>query len=73
MIQIKKNEFLKLQGDMTEEEFAKKLNVSRTQIWRVKNNKSKVGEDFISAFKTAYPDLLLENFFNFGVTQNTQE
>ena len=55
--------FLKLQGDLTEVEMAKKLNVSRSQLWRIKTKSSAVGQEFIAKFKNAYPNEPFEKYF----------
>ena len=63
MICIKKEQIYELQGDMTDTEFAKKLGISRTHLWRVRAGKSKVGAVFLSKFKAAYPDKKIEDYF----------
>ena len=52
-----KNDSLTLSG------FAKKLGVSRTQVWRVFNFKSQPGAEFIAKFKKAYPNKDLDEYF----------
>jgi hypothetical protein len=48
---------------MTEIEMAEKINISRSQLWRIKKKNSSVGEVFISKFKKAYPNEPFENYF----------
>jgi transcriptional regulator with XRE-family HTH domain len=48
---------------MTEIEMAEKINISRSQLWRIKKKNSSVGEAFISKFKKAYPNEPFENYF----------
>lgn len=55
--------FNKLQGNMTDVDMAKKLDISRTQLWRVKTKRTNVGQKFIAAFMKAYPNEKIENFF----------
>lgn len=61
-----------IQGSLTESEFSDKLQISRSQLWRIKNNKSNVGIDFLFAVKKAFPNVDLNIFFVNNVTQNTQ-
>lgn len=62
-IRLNLSNFLKLQGDMTEVEMAKKLNVSRSQLWRIKKKSSAVGQEFIVKFKNSYPNEPFEDYF----------
>jgi transcriptional regulator with XRE-family HTH domain len=72
-IRLNLSNFLKLQGDMTEVEMAKKLNVSRSQLWRIKKKSSAVGQEFIIKFKKAYPNEKFEDYFFIeNVEQNQQ-
>ena len=48
---------------MTEVEMAKKINVSRSQLWRIKKKNSAVGQEFIVKFKKAYPNEPFEKYF----------
>lgn len=63
MIRLNLSNFIKLQNNMTESEMAKKLNMSRSQLWRIKKKNSAVGEIFISNFKKNYPEEPLDNYF----------
>jgi DNA-binding Xre family transcriptional regulator len=54
-----------LQGQTSETEYAEKLGVSRTQLWRVKTGKP-VGQKFIAKFKTLYPEKKIEDYFIIG-------
>lgn len=42
---------------------AEKLNISRAQLWRVLNDKSNPGEQFIAGFKVSFPKEEFEKFF----------
>lgn len=63
MIGLNIRMFNELQGNMTDVDMATKLKVSRTQLWRIKNRKSNVGEKFIAAFMEVYPNLKIEDYF----------
>lgn len=63
LLELNVEKFNKLQGDMTDIDMAKKLGISRTQIWRIKNKKTSVGQKFIIAFMKEYPEEKIENFF----------
>lgn len=43
--------------------FALKLGVSRTQLWRILNSKTAVGAEFLSKFFNTYPNLKFEEYF----------
>ena len=55
--ELMKNEALTVTG------FAKKIGVSRTQVWRIFNSKSQPGSEFIAKFKRAYPSKKLDEYF----------
>lgn len=63
MIYLNVEKFNKLQGNMTDMEMAKRLNISRTQLWRIKNNKTGVGEKFIAAFMREFPNEKIDDYF----------
>lgn len=63
MLELDVKKFNELQGNITDIEMARKLKVSRTQLWRIKNKKSSVGEKFIAAFMETYPSLKIEDYF----------
>lgn len=44
-------------------QLAKKIGVSRTQLWRVLNQQCVPGEQFITGFKIAFPNYEFEKFF----------
>ena len=48
---------------MTEVDMARKLKVSRSQLWRIKKKNSAVGQEFIMKFKKAYPNEHFEDYF----------
>ncbi|QGG47322.1 hypothetical protein [Heliorestis convoluta] len=62
-IRLNLSNFLQLQGELTEVEMAKKLKVSRSQLWRIKKKNSAVGQEFIVKFKKAYPKEPFEAYF----------
>lgn len=47
---------------LTDTAMAKKIGISRPQLWRAKGG-SPVGEKFIAGFKSAFPRLDIEEFF----------
>ena len=53
----------KLQGGMTDTAFARKLGISRSQLWRIRNGKSSVGAEFLSKFKAAFPTENTDEYF----------
>ena len=55
MANVNVEKLMKLQGDMTDAQFAKELGVSRTQLWRVRNGYSVPGPGFLQKFKARYP------------------
>lgn len=63
MICINRERFYTLQGELTDTAFAKRLGVSRSQLWRIKNGHCAVGSDFMEKFMIAYPDRLLNEYF----------
>jgi len=50
MIRINEKAFLELQGDISDAAFARKMGISRSQLWRIRTEKSAVGGDFIEKF-----------------------
>lgn len=65
MISINKESFNKLLGkeNLKVSQFANKLGISRTQVWRVLNFKCNPGTEFIARFKQAYPKEKFEEYF----------
>jgi DNA-binding phage protein len=64
MLKIKCEAFLKLiKSERGYTKFAKKLNISRSQLWRVLNAKGFPGEEFIAKFLYAYPDINFDDYF----------
>ena len=66
LLELNIEKFNELQGEMTDVDMANRLGVSRTQLWRIKNKKSNVGEKFISSFMKAYPNKKVEDYFFTG-------
>ena len=62
-IRLNMSNFIKLQGDMTESEMAKTLNISRSHLWRLKTKSSAVGQEFIMKFKNRYPNESVDDYF----------
>ena len=62
-IRLNLSNFQKLQGEMTEVEMAKKLNVSRSHLWRIKKKNSAVGQEFIVKFMNLYPNEPFDDYF----------
>ena len=50
MIRMNVKAFLELQGNISDAAFARKLGISRSQLWRIRTEKSAVGGDFIEKF-----------------------
>lgn len=63
MIRMNVNAFLELQGDISDAAFARKLGVSRSQLWRIRTEKSAVGGDFIEKFMQLYPGKSVNDYF----------
>lgn len=63
LIELNVEMFNKLQGNMTDIDMSIKLSISRTQLWRVKNKKTSVGQKFIAAFMRTYPNEKIEDYF----------
>ncbi len=67
-----KDIIMELQGTMTNSEFAKVLNISRVHLWRIKNDKCKIGVSVMQSIKKEYPTESIDLFFTECVAQNTQ-
>ena len=63
MLCVDIDKLYKLQGDMTDTAFAKKLGISRSQLWRVRNKKSNVGAEFVVKIKECYPEESIDDYF----------
>lgn len=63
MLCINTERMFQLQGEMTDSEFAKKLGISRSQLWRVRTGKSSAGAEFITKFKAAFPTESIDDYF----------
>lgn len=63
MIRMNVKAFLKLQGDISDAAFARKLGVSRSQLWRIRQEKSAVGGDFVEKFMRCYPEKSVNDYF----------
>ncbi len=74
MIRMNVKAFLELQGDISDAEFARKLGVSRSQLWRIRTEKSAVGSDFIEKFMLCFPEKSVNDyFFALSVPKTAQE
>ncbi len=74
MYKVNIDRLYQLQGDLTDEEFAKKLGVSRSQLWRIRNGHSKAGAEFLEKFKRCFPEESIEDiFFASDVPSNEQQ
>ncbi len=71
-LRLNLSNFIKLQGEMTEVEMAGKLNISRSQLWRIKKKNSAVGQEFIMKFKKAYPKERFEDYFFVETVESNQ-
>ena len=63
MIRMNVKAVQELQGDISDAAFARKLGVSRSQLWRIRTEKSAVGEDFIERFMLCFPDKSVNDYF----------
>ncbi len=63
MIRMDMKASLELQGDVSDAEFARRLGVSRTQLWRIRQGKSAVGGEFIEKFMRCYPEKSVNDYF----------
>ena len=63
MIRLNLCKFMNLQKEMTEVDMAKKLRISRSQLWRIKKKNCSVGEKFISGFREAFPQESFDDYF----------
>lgn len=63
MIRINAKAFLELQGDISDAAFARKLGISRSQLWRIRTEKSAVGGDFIEKFMLCFPEKSVNDYF----------
>lgn len=63
MLSVDIDKLYALQGNMTDTAFAKKLGISRSQLWRVRNKKSNVGVEFLVKFKECYPEENVDDYF----------
>lgn len=65
MIKINKQSFEELMREesLSATKFAEKVGISRSQFWRILNERSSVGEGFISKFKRQYPNEPFEKYF----------
>lgn len=60
---------LKSKYKLTMKEMSEKLGISRVQLWRILNNQSNPGEQFIAGFKKAFPTEEFNDFFLLSVLQ----
>ena len=63
MLCINVDKLYELQGNLSETEMAKKLGISRSQLWRIKTKKCSVGNEFIARFKKCFPNESMDNIF----------
>ncbi len=63
MIHINVEKFYELQGELTDTAFAKKIGISRSQLWRARTGHSSVGSEFLVKFKKAFPQVNIEEYF----------
>ncbi|HHY80519.1 MAG TPA: helix-turn-helix transcriptional regulator [Thermoanaerobacter sp.] len=60
---------LKYRYNLTEQELAKRIGISRSQLYRIKKGKSQPGSKFITSLKNAFPDIDLNELVNFKQTE----
>mgnify|MGYP002626575511 CR=1 FL=1 len=74
MIRMNLKAFLELQGNTSDAAFARKLGISRSQLWRIRTEKSAVGGDFIEKFMLCFPEKSVNDyFFAVAVPEAAQE
>jgi len=74
MIRMNVKAFLELQGDISDAAFARKMGISRSQLWRIRTEKSAVGGDFIEKFMLCFPEKSVNDyFFAVGVPETAQK
>lgn len=62
-IKLKKREFQKLQGDLSDADFSKIVGVDKTLLWKIKEEKSNPGSQFVSRVLAKYPKMKFEDLF----------
>lgn len=62
-INVKPGALELLQGCFTDSEFADKIGIDRTMLWRIKTGRNKPGQEFIARILTAYPNKRFEDIF----------
>lgn len=55
---------LKYKYNLTEQELAKRIGISRSQLYRIKKGKSQPGSKFITNFKSTFPDIDLNKLIS---------
>ena len=65
MLCVNIDKLYELQGEMNETQMAKKLGISRSQLWRIKTGHSSVGQEFIAKFKKSFPEIRIDDIFLF--------
>lgn len=63
MLNLDDKRLYELQGQMTDVEFAKKIGISRSQLWRIRTRKSAPGAEFFTKFKRAFPTESIDDYF----------
>ena len=63
MLCVNIDKLYELQGEMNETQMAKKLGISRSQLWRIKTGHSSVGQEFIAKFKKSFPEIRIDDIF----------
>lgn len=68
MIKLKIDEFKELTGEVKDNELAKKMNISTTQLWRVRlpdedPRHNDPGQDFVAGALKAFPSKKFEDLF----------
>ncbi|MEL7566415.1 MAG: helix-turn-helix transcriptional regulator [Dehalobacterium sp.] len=62
-INVKPGALEKLQGKLTDSDFAAFIGIDRTMLWRVKTGRNRPGKEFIARILTAYPHKSFEDIF----------
>ncbi|GAB6085326.1 hypothetical protein [Alkaliphilus crotonatoxidans] len=62
ILRVEKLLILQQRLRLTDTAMAKKIGISRPQLWRAKQRQP-IGEKFIAGFKNAFPEVKLDDFF----------
>lgn len=73
MVYVDVDRLYRLQGDLTDTAFSKKIGISRSQLWRIRTRRSSAGTEFLAKFKAAYPEERIEDYIFFETSVPSKE